>query len=65
MRTDIQSNTFLLLSWYYFENGYGCCIWIQENITENITVDGYGSLSFEDYYLMGIKKCRKIGVWSS
>jgi peptidoglycan hydrolase CwlO-like protein len=27
-----------------------------ENITTNILVDGYGSLSFEDYYLLGIKE---------
>ncbi len=59
-RADAGQTYNQILSFYYpgtvLRTGTVVINGMQENIMGNITVDGYGSLSFEDYYLMGIKE---------
>lgn len=59
-RSEAGQSSAQILSFYYpgsristglVNVGYG-----QEPLTVNISVDGYGTLPFEDYYLMGIKE---------
>jgi len=59
-RADAGQSSSQILSFYYpgtvVRTGSVVINGISEPITTNIPVDGYGSLNFEDYYLMGIKE---------
>ena len=59
-RADAGQSMSQILSFYYpgtnIRNGSVVIGGTKENITKNISVDDYGSVNFEEYYLMGIKE---------
>ncbi len=59
-RAEAGQSYIQILNAYYpgknIANGRITYAGVGENITGNISVDGYGSLSLEDYYLLGIKE---------
>jgi hypothetical protein len=59
-RADAGQSSSQILSFYYpgtvVRTGSVVVNGTSEPIMTNITVDGHGSLNFEDYYLMGIKE---------